>query len=162
MAIHALALLGFDAFLTGQWDSLAEMADEGVSLCDTHSYGLLRWPHRSLQALLAAARGESASVRAISDEVIGWAVPRRAGAMTNYVLHARAVDAIGRGAFEDAYRSACAISPGARSRPTFRMRCGWCSTSSRQRCALAAGTRPPPMSQRHGKPVSPKSRRGWR
>ena len=29
MSIQALALLGFDAFLTGQWDSLAEMADEG-------------------------------------------------------------------------------------------------------------------------------------
>ncbi len=111
MSIQALALLGFDAFLTGQWDSLAEMADEGVSLCDSHSYGLLRWPHRSLQALLAAARGDSASVRAISDEVIGWAVPRRAGAMVNYVLHARALDAIGRGDFENAYRNACAISP---------------------------------------------------
>ena len=111
MAIHALALLGFDAFLTGQWDALAEMADEGVSLCDNHSYGLLRWPHRSLQALLAAARGETAIAHAISDEVIGWAVPRRAGAMSNYVLHARALDAIGRGDFEAAYRDACAISP---------------------------------------------------
>ena len=111
MSIQALALLGFDAFLTGQWDSLAEMADEGVSLCDTHSYGLLRWPHRSLQALLAAVRGDSANARAIADEVIGWAVPRRAGAMHVYVLHARALDAIGRGDFEDAYRNACAISP---------------------------------------------------
>ena len=85
MSIQALALLGFDAFLTGQWDSLAEMADESVSLCDTHSYGLLRWPARSLQALLAAARGDSANARAIADEVIGWAVPRRAGAMHVYV-----------------------------------------------------------------------------
>ena len=30
---------------------------------------------------------------------------------TNYVLHARALDAIGRGDFENAYRDACAISP---------------------------------------------------
>ena len=111
MSIQALALLGFDAFLTGQWDSLAEMADEAVALCDTHSYGLLRWPSRSLQALLAAVRGDSANVRAIADEVTGWAVPRRAGAMHVYVLHARALDAIGRGDFENAYRNACAISP---------------------------------------------------
>ncbi len=111
MAIQALALLGFDAFLTGQWDTLAEVADEAVALCDGHGYGLLRWPPRSLQALLAAVRGDSASVRAISDEVIGWAVPRRAGAMTNYVLHARALDAIGCGDFENAYRHASAISP---------------------------------------------------
>ena len=111
MSIQALALLGFDAFLTGQWDSLAEMADEAVALCDTHSYGLLRWPPRSLQALLAAARGDSVNARAIADEVTGWAVPRRAGAMHIYVLHALALDAIGRGDFENAYRNACAISP---------------------------------------------------
>ena len=111
MSIQALGLLGFDAFLTGQWDSLAELADEGVSLCDTHSYGLLRWPARSLQALLAAAHGDSANARAIADEVIGWAVPRRAGAMHVYVLHALALDANGRGEFENAYRIACAISP---------------------------------------------------
>jgi DNA-binding CsgD family transcriptional regulator len=111
MAIQALALLGFDYYLTGQWDSLAEILDEGVSLCDSHGYGLLRWPHRSLQALLAAARGESADARAITDEVIGWAVPRRAGAMQAYALHARALDAIGRGDFEHAYSNACEISP---------------------------------------------------
>ena len=111
MAIQGLALLGFDAFLTGQWDSLAEMADEGISLCDSGNYGLLRWPHRSLQALLAAARGDGAEVRAITDEIIGWAGPRQAKAMIAYALHARALDAIGRGDFEDAYRNACAISP---------------------------------------------------
>ena len=55
MAIHALALLGFDYYLTGQWDPLAEMADEGVSLCDSRSYGLLRW-HGAVPAS-AARRG---------------------------------------------------------------------------------------------------------
>ena len=111
MSIHALSLLGFDAFLTGQWDSLAEMTDEGVSLCETHNYGLLRWPTRSLQALLAAVRGDSLNARAIADEVTGWAVPRRAEAMHRYVLHALTLDAIGRGDFENAYRNASAISP---------------------------------------------------
>ena len=110
MSIQALGLLGFDAFLTGQWDLLADMADEGVALCDEHQYGLLRWPARSLRALVAAVRGESDSVRAIADEVVGWAVPRQARAMQNYVLHARILDAIGRGDFETAYYDACAIS----------------------------------------------------
>ena len=76
MSIQALALLGFDAFLTGQWDQLADVADEAVALCDEHHYGLLRWPARSLRALVAAVRGDSDSVRAIADEVVGWAVPR--------------------------------------------------------------------------------------
>jgi hypothetical protein len=111
MSIHALALVGFDYYLTGQWDSLAETADEGVSLSDSRSYVLLRWPARFQQALLAAARGDSAKARAITDEMISWAVPRRAGAVHAYALHARALDAIGRGDFETAYRDACAISP---------------------------------------------------
>jgi DNA-binding CsgD family transcriptional regulator len=111
MSIHALALLGFDYYLTGQWDALAEMAAEGVSLCDSRSYGLLRWPARFQQGLLAAARGDSAKARAITEDMIGWAVPRRAGAVHAYALHARALDAIGRADFENAYRDACAISP---------------------------------------------------
>ena len=57
VSIQALGILGFDALLSGQWGSLGEIADEGVSLCDNHGYGLLRWAHRSLQALLAAGRG---------------------------------------------------------------------------------------------------------
>ena len=111
MAIQALSLLSFDAFLAGQWDSLAELAEESVSLSESHSYRLLRWSARSLQAVLAAVRGDSANAQAIADEVIGWAVPRRAGAMQVYALHARTLNAIGRGDFENAYRDACAISP---------------------------------------------------
>jgi DNA-binding CsgD family transcriptional regulator len=111
MSIHALDLLAFDAFLTGQWDLLAELAEESLLVCDTHGYGLMRWPARSLQALLAAGRGDSANARAIADEVTGWAAPRRAEAMRMYVLHARTLDAIGHAGFENAYRHACAISP---------------------------------------------------
>ena len=111
MAIQALALLGFDYYLTGQWDSITDITDEAVDLCDTHSYGLLRWPSRAVQALHAAARGDTANTQAITDEMIRWAVPRRALAMRTYALHARALDAIGRTDFENAYRDASAISP---------------------------------------------------
>ena len=111
MSIQALGDLGFDAFLTGQWDSLAKMADEAISLCDSQGYGLLRWAFRSLQALLAAGRGDSANVHVITDEVLGWAVPRQAGEMIAYARHALALDAIGHGDFEGAYRNACVISP---------------------------------------------------
>ena len=111
MAIQALALLGFDYYLTGQWDSITDITDEAVALCDTHSYGLLRWPSRAVQALHAAARGDTANTQAITDEMIRWAVPRRALAVRTYALHARALDAIGRADFENAYRDASAISP---------------------------------------------------
>jgi DNA-binding CsgD family transcriptional regulator len=111
MAIQALALLGFDYYLTGQWEPLTQMTDEAVELCETHGFGLLRWPSRAVQALHAAARGDSAATRAITDEMIRWAVPRRAVAVQTYALHARALDAIGRNDFEAAFRDASAISP---------------------------------------------------
>ena len=59
--------------------------------------------------------------------------------MRAYALHARALDAIGRADFENAYRDACAISPPGPSRRTFRMRCGSCWTWSRQRCDRPQG-----------------------
>jgi DNA-binding CsgD family transcriptional regulator len=111
LSIKALALLGFDYYLTGQWDELTRITDECVAFCDEHSYGLLRWPSRFQQALLAAARGQSATAQSIADEVLAWAVPRRAGAWQTFALHARALDAIGRGDFENAYRITSAVSP---------------------------------------------------
>ncbi|MDT4911844.1 MAG: hypothetical protein QOC66_972 [Pseudonocardiales bacterium] len=111
MEIQALALLGFDYYLTGQWEPLTAMMDEAVELCETHSYGLLRWPSRAVQALHAGARGDATSAREITDEMIQWAVPRRAVAVHTYALHARALDAIGRGDFDSAFRYASAISP---------------------------------------------------
>jgi DNA-binding CsgD family transcriptional regulator len=110
-SIQALALLGFDAFLTGQWDELERLADEAVQLCDSHRYALLRWPSRSLQALLAAVRGDSEATSAITDEILRWAVPRRAKAIQAYALHARALDSLGGGDFEGAYQDVCEISP---------------------------------------------------
>jgi tetratricopeptide (TPR) repeat protein len=110
-SIQALALLGFDAFLTGQWDELERLADEAVQLCDAHRHALLRWPSRSLQALLAAGRGDREATSAITDEILHWAVPRRAKAIQAYALHARALDSLGGGDFEGAYQNACEISP---------------------------------------------------
>jgi hypothetical protein len=79
------------------------LADEAVHLCDAHRYALLRWPSRSLQALLAAARGDREATSAITDEILQWAVPRRAKAIQAYALHARALDSLAGGDFEGAY-----------------------------------------------------------
>ena len=137
------------------------MADEGVRLCDSRSYGLLRWPARFQQALLAAARGDSATARAITDEMIGWAAPRRAGAVRAYAWHARALDAIGRADFESAYRDACAVNP-AGTIASHVPHAMWMVLDLVEAAALpAAQTRPPPMSRLRRKPVFPRSRHGW-
>jgi DNA-binding CsgD family transcriptional regulator len=110
-AIQGLALLGFDAFLTGQWEELEELADEAIRLSQSNSVDLMRWPSRSQQALLSAVRGERQATRAITDEIFQWAVPRRAKAVQAYAWQARALDSIGGGDFERAYLDACEISP---------------------------------------------------
>ena len=110
-SIQGLALLGMDAYLTGRWDEVQQLTDEAVELCDAHGYVLRRWPHRSTQAMLAAGRGDREAARAITDEVLQWAVPRRAKQLQFAALHARVLDSLAGGDFERAYQDVCAISP---------------------------------------------------
>ena len=111
LSIQGLALLGFDAYLTGQWDELETLTAEGVQLCGSHGHTLMRWPHRALQAFLAAVRGDREETRAITDEIFQWAVPRRAKSVQAYAFHARVLDSLAGGDFERAYQEACEISP---------------------------------------------------
>ncbi|MFG1710659.1 LuxR C-terminal-related transcriptional regulator [Nonomuraea sp. M3C6] len=110
-AIEALFLLGNDAFLVGQWQELEQVVDEGLALCDKHGYRLLAWPGIYLQAMLAAARGQEESATALADQMTRWATPRRARALQCYAWQIRALVALGRGDFEEAYQQSAAISP---------------------------------------------------
>ena len=110
-SIKALALLSMDAYLTGQWDEVEKLTDEAVQLCDSHGHAMLRWPHRSTRALLAAGRGDREATRAITDELLQWAVPRKAKFLVAAAVQARVLDSLAGGDFERAYQEACAISP---------------------------------------------------
>jgi DNA-binding CsgD family transcriptional regulator len=110
-AIEALFLLGNDAFFSGQWEQATEVVEEGLMLSQTHGYQLLTWPGIFLQAVLAAARGDQDAARALADQMAGWAAPRGVRSVQNYAWHTRALAALGRTDFEDAYRHASAVSP---------------------------------------------------
>ncbi len=110
-AIEALLLLYVDAFQAGRWDEAQRLADEGVALCDTHGYRVLAWPGQWGKALLAAARGDYDLTRALTEEIVRWATPRRLSSVHAYASHARTVAALGQGDFEEAYQQATAISP---------------------------------------------------
>ena len=110
-AIEALLLLYVDAFQSGQWDEAQRLADEGVTLCDTHGYQVMAWPGHWGKALLAAARGDYGTTHALTEEIVRWATPRRLGSVHAYASHARTMAALGQGDFEEAYRQASAISP---------------------------------------------------
>jgi ATP/maltotriose-dependent transcriptional regulator MalT len=111
MAIFALNMLGIDDFLTGQWDQAAEKAAESLRLCEERGYVLFGYVARFIQASLAAARGEFARTRAVTDEMLGWAIPRFARAIECYAWRARALAAAGVGDFEESYRCATKIAP---------------------------------------------------
>jgi ATP/maltotriose-dependent transcriptional regulator MalT len=65
---------------------------------------------RAMLGLLAAARGDDDATRALCDEMLQWATPRRLGAVQCFAWQVQALAAIGRGDFEEAYRQASNIS----------------------------------------------------
>ena len=123
-AIQALIMLAHDAYLTGQWEEAEQLADEAVELCETCGYQLFAWPGREVQAIIAAARGDYARARALTDQMIQWASPRGIGAVHGYACSARALAALGQGDPDEAYRQASAISP-AGTLPSHRPYATW-------------------------------------
>ncbi|MGW1255659.1 helix-turn-helix transcriptional regulator [Streptomyces sp. NPDC002513] len=110
-AIDALFLLGKHAWLTGQWPDLRQAVREGLDLCDQYHYPMLAWPGKFLLACTAAAGGDDAAVRGLTDQMDQWSGPRRADAVRAFAAHAKALSALGRGDFEEAYRHATFIAP---------------------------------------------------
>ena len=110
-AINALTNLCLDDLMAGRWDEAQQVADEGLELCETIPYPLLAWTVRHRRAVLAAARGDWDTARALADEMTRWAAPRGAGQAEAAAHHVSALAALGRGDFEDAYQHAAAISP---------------------------------------------------
>ncbi|HEX3311950.1 MAG TPA: helix-turn-helix transcriptional regulator, partial [Streptosporangiaceae bacterium] len=109
--VKAAELLAVEAFFEGRWEEADALLAESLPLCEQNGYRLLGWSATYVQALLAAARGEDASVRSLTEEVTRWAEPRGVLVVQQYCSHAKALAALGRGAFDEAYRETASISP---------------------------------------------------
>jgi DNA-binding CsgD family transcriptional regulator len=109
--ITTQVMLAFDAFHTGRWTEAEDVAREALTSCDAQGYRLLAAHGRHCLALVAAARGDDAAVSALSDDMIGWAVPRGARTLVADAAGARALAALGRGEFEEAYHEAADVRP---------------------------------------------------
>jgi len=107
----AMILLGVDDYWSGQWDEAHRLFDEADELCVVYGYRLLSITARAMLGLLAAARGDYDAARALCDEILQWATPRRLGAVQCFAWQVQALAALGRGDFEDAYLHASKISP---------------------------------------------------
>jgi DNA-binding CsgD family transcriptional regulator len=110
-SIDALFLLGNDDFFAGAWEDMDRVTAEGLRLCEELGYQMLEWPGRFLRGLVAAARGDDATVRLMTDRMAAWAFPRRVGSVQGYIDHINCQAALTRGDYDAAYRHASSVSP---------------------------------------------------
>jgi hypothetical protein len=109
--IQALVLLAFDYFWTSQWDKAIEACNEAAELCETHGFPLFAFSVWYIQAAVAAVRGDDRAVKTAIDSMMRWAVPRGVGVVHHVSGHVRALAAMGRSDFKEAYQMATAMSP---------------------------------------------------
>lgn len=109
--ILAQSFLAFDALVSGQWDESIELAERAAELSRGRGYVLFQFYTRIVTAQIYAHRGENAELRRLTDEMLGWAAPRRARLITNAALAARARADIAAAAYENAYQNAVKIGP---------------------------------------------------
>jgi DNA-binding CsgD family transcriptional regulator len=110
-AIDALLILASQAYHEGRWETARNLAAEALETCTDRGYELLAATARWSLALLAAARGDAATLRTLTDQLTGWSIPRGALRLVGYAAQARTLAALGRGDFEDAYRESTALTP---------------------------------------------------
>ncbi|MYS86310.1 helix-turn-helix domain-containing protein [Embleya scabrispora] len=110
-AIDALFLPANRAWLTGQWPDLRQAVGEGLELCEQYHYPMPAFAGNFLLACTAAACGDHARTRCLTDRMQQWAGPRRADAVHAYIAHAKALFALGQGDFDEAYRQVTLFAP---------------------------------------------------
>ena len=109
-AVVALNMLAFDDYVSGRWGDIDEVINEGLEHCRIVPNPNGEWILRYHAAMVAAGRGDEASVRSHTEWMNRWGSPRGVGLALHSTNHARALAALGRGDFEQAYQLASAIS----------------------------------------------------
>ena len=110
-SIDALFLLATHHYFTGAWDETERATGEGLALCDDLGFDMLAWPGNFLHGLVAAARGDHDTVRAMTDRMAAWGFPRRIGAVQHYLAQLNTQAALARGEYDAAFLHASMVSP---------------------------------------------------
>ena len=109
--IIALLAIAYDDTFSGRWDEAEELLEEGIERCEALGYRIQAWPGRYLQAVIAAARGDTERTQQLTEALVQWGGPRGIRVGLWHAWHALALAAVARGDFEEAYRLASRISP---------------------------------------------------
>jgi DNA-binding CsgD family transcriptional regulator len=110
-AIGARGNLAADAFINGRWDEADQTIAQAVQSCEANGHLLFAQNFHYLGGLMAAVRGDHERARQLTDALLRWGTPRHADLPQAWAAHIRAVDALGRGDFEDAFQNAATVSP---------------------------------------------------
>ncbi|MDX6740404.1 AAA family ATPase [Actinocorallia sp. A-T 12471] len=104
-------LAAHDHFIAGRWDDAETAANAGLDLCVRHDLELLAHDLRCGLGWVAAARGDTESVREYSRTVEQWAAPR--GSRLHLSLSARnlALAAMAHGDYEGAFAYWSEVGP---------------------------------------------------
>jgi DNA-binding CsgD family transcriptional regulator len=110
-SIDALFLLATHHYYTGAWDDTEQATSDGLALCEHLGFQMLAWPGNYLHGLVAAARGDNDTVRAMTARMAAWGFPRRVGVIQHYIAHLNSQAALAQGEYEAAFRHASMVSP---------------------------------------------------
>jgi len=113
-AMQASTLLALEAYQTGQWDEAWQLTEMTAERCASRGYQLLGQQARTVQAFVAACRGDIGPAQAIADEVARWAAPRGVTHLMAGARYASVLAALAQSDFETAYQQAAMISPAGR------------------------------------------------
>jgi len=100
-----------DDYLTGRWDEVEELADEGERVAVGTGLPILRWTFVLNRAVIAAGRGRFDEANDLADEITHWAAPRGIATWLSAAYLPRTMAAAAGGDSEAAFRHATAISP---------------------------------------------------
>lgn len=108
---RSLAFLSINEFLHGRWRAAQELADEGARLCEQHDFGNGAWYFAYVNALLAAARGDTPVAWERAAFVDSECARRGSWGAQRFSYQPRALAAVAEGNWDEAYRTACRLGP---------------------------------------------------
>ncbi len=108
--IEAITHVAIDDLRSGRWDDAQTGLDYGLELCRAKDFRLMGWPLQFGQAMLSAARGDTAKTERLASAMTRWAGHTGAHLLHTYAHHALALCALGRGDYQTAYDNASAIT----------------------------------------------------
>ncbi|MFD7408949.1 ATP-binding protein [Streptomyces sp. NPDC059866] len=122
--IGALLHLCLEDYHRGEWNTVLELSEEGLTQCAESGYTVCTWFFQYTKGLVTASRGDTDTAHALADAMTNWAAPRGIREAVHCAQHVHALADIADGDFDAAFGRVTAISP-AGSFPPYVAHASW-------------------------------------